>query len=213
MTAVDDFGLAEAIRALARAHLSGVLDEPARTEVAELITRAEAMIRTEGAPRVRWYEADAGATAMRSRHRELSPFSGATNAAAPPMVIDAATGPDERPELVGRVRLDRTREGPPRSVHGGVMAGLFDELLGAAQRLGGSPGGVTGRLTVRYRRPTPIDEELELRAWVTDTRSRRVTARAECRVVGPDGPGPVTAEADAVFVVVDFDRMARGAPS
>ncbi|MEZ5165314.1 MAG: hotdog domain-containing protein [Acidimicrobiales bacterium] len=43
----------------------------------------------------------------------------------------------------------------PGAVHGGVLAGLFDELMGGALRLGGALAGVTGRLTVRYRRPTP----------------------------------------------------------
>jgi acyl-CoA thioesterase FadM len=86
---------------------------------------------------------------------------------------------------------------------------MFDELLGAAQRLGGSLGGVTARLTVRYRRPTPIEEDLELRAWVAEERSRRIVVKGECRVAEGDGrsDGPVTAEAEAIFLKVDFEGM------
>ena len=39
--------------------------------------------------------------------------------------------------------VSRDCGGASESVHGGVMAGLFDELMGAAQSLTGRPGGVT----------------------------------------------------------------------
>jgi len=106
------------------------------------------------------------------------------------------------PALVGRVNIDRLREGPPHTVHGGVVAGLFDEILGAAQRLSGGFGGVTGRLVVRYRKPTPLSDDLEFRAWIHDDRSRRLVMRADCRV-----GGVVTAESEAVFLRVDFAGM------
>ena len=89
------------------------------------------------------------------------------------------------------------REGPPANVHGGIIAGLFDEVMGAATRLSGRAGAVTGRLTVRYRSGTPLDEDLEFRAWIGDERTRRVIIKADCRAVGSES---VTAEAEAVFV-------------
>ena len=60
------------------------------------------------------------------------------------------------------------------------MAGLFDELMGAAQSLTGRPGGVTGRLTIRYRDLTPLDTDLVFRCWVERDRGMRVDMRAEC---------------------------------
>ena len=45
-------------------------------------------------------------------------------------------------------------EGPPGYVHGGCVALAFDELLGMVNVLNGL-GGLTGKLTVRYRRPDP----------------------------------------------------------
>ena len=142
----------------------------------------------------------------RAHHRELSTFSGSLNPVAPPMTIRAGELDDGRPALIGAVRLDRLREGPPRSAHGGVLAGLFDELLGGGQRLNGGSPGMTGRLTVRYRRPTPLDADLELRAWIDDERTRRVTVRGDCTVVG-DRTRRVTAEAEAVFLRVDLARL------
>ena len=39
--------------------------------------------------------------------------------------------------------------------HGGYVAAAFDEVLGLAQDLGGQSG-MTGTLTIKYRRPTPL---------------------------------------------------------
>ncbi len=198
--------IAEAIRELGRIHHAASVDDATRQAAFAHLDAARELL-ADGEPRLRWYEVDPDdPEATRGRNRDLSAFSGAVNAIAPPMVISTDESVDGRPELVGRVRIDRTREGPPHSVHGGVIAGMFDELLGAGQRLTGSRGGVTGRLTVRFRRPTPIDEDLELRAWVADERTRRIVVKAECRVAGDEGRavGPVTAEAEAVFLKVDF---------
>ena len=52
-------------------------------------------------------------------------------------------------------------EGPPTCVHGGVIAELFDELLGMSNILVGQ-GAMTGTLKIRYRRPTPLLAPLEL---------------------------------------------------
>ena len=81
------------------------------------------------------------------------------------------------------------------------MAGLFDELMGAAQSLTGRPGGVTGRLTIRYRDLTPLDTDLVFRCWVERDRG---CARHASRVRAADTldtDAPVrTAEAEAIFV-------------
>jgi acyl-coenzyme A thioesterase PaaI-like protein len=168
---------------------------------------AEARAALDGAPRVRWYEVDGDvdeATRRRltEEHREHSLYRGAANPLAPPLTVATATRDDGTPIVVGAVRLDRSREGPPRSVHGGLVAGLFDDLLGGTLALAGAPASVTGRLTVRYRRPTPIDTDLEFEAWVDHQRGRRLTARALCRA-----GGTVTAEAEALFIGVDLQRL------
>lgn len=196
----DDSGLVEAIRRVALAAHSRTLGAPDRHRVLEHLAAAERLL-TGGEPRRRWYEASADEA--RTSNRQLSAWSGALNPVAPPMVITDSVRPDGRSSVVGAVRLDRLREGPPRSVHGGVLAGLFDEILGAGQRLAvNGPGGMTVHLRIRYRRPTPIDEDLEFSAWIHDERSRRIAVRAECRVVGPGGR--ITAEAEALFLRVDF---------
>ena len=198
-----DRELADAIRLVAVRHHQASVEDETRTEATDHLLAA-ADILAEGEPRLRWYEVDSPqAGASRARNRELSAWSGALNVAAPPMTMELAQRDDGTPVMRGRVRLDRLREGPPKSAHGGVVAGLFDEILSAAQRLDGRPGGVTGRLVVRYRSRTPIDEELEFEAWIHDDRLRRITVRAHCRA-----GGEITAEAEGLFV-----RAQPGRPS
>jgi hypothetical protein len=198
-----------AIRELGRiAH--AIESSPAVREEALALVDAARDLLGRGEPRRRWYELDEGHTdSTRARNRELSTFSGSLNPVAPPMTIRTGTLDDGRPALIGSVRLDRLREGPPHAVHGGVLAGLFDELLGGGQRLDGGPPGMTGRLTIRYRRPTPLDADLELRVWIHDERKRRVTVRGDCIVAGDAGTGQVTADAEAIFLRVDFEQMSE----
>jgi acyl-coenzyme A thioesterase PaaI-like protein len=68
-------------------------------------------------------------------------------------------------------------EGPPGHVHGGLVAAMFDELLGFAQL---SPG-FTAYLHVNYRKPTPLNTPLSLTAWVESIERRKRVVRGECR--------------------------------
>jgi acyl-coenzyme A thioesterase PaaI-like protein len=85
-------------------------------------------------------------------------------------------------------------EGPPSFVHGGVIALMFDELLGVANIANGCPG-MTGTLTIKYRRPTPLFLPLRWTAWVDRVEGRRIRSRAEVHV-GDE----LCAEADGIFV-------------
>jgi acyl-coenzyme A thioesterase PaaI-like protein len=85
-------------------------------------------------------------------------------------------------------------EGPPGFVHGGWVACAFDEVLGIANISSGNPG-MTGRLIVHYRRPTPLFREIRVRAWVDRLEGRRIMSRAEMY----DGD-TLTAEAEGLFV-------------
>jgi len=94
----------------------------------------------------------------------------------------------------GRGTFGAAYEGPPGFVHGGWIACAFDEMLGIANIAAGNPG-MTARLTVHYRRPTPLFRELRFRAWVDRVEGRRIMSRAEVW----DGD-VLTAEADGIFV-------------
>jgi hypothetical protein len=70
---------------------------------------------------------------------------------------------------------------------------MFDELLGAANFAAGHPG-MTGTLTVRFRKPTPLQTLLRLEARCTGSRGRKITAWG-----GMYLGDVLTAEAQGVF--------------
>jgi len=114
------------------------------------------------------------------------------------MTIEQVAGPEGIPAVRARLRLGPAHEGPPRGVHGGVVAALFDELLGHAQMVH-PVRALTATLTVRYRAVTPIDEDLELYAQIVHQSGRRWAGRATC-----SAGGAITAEATGLFVGVDL---------
>ena len=134
-------------------------------------------------------------------HFPTSPMIGYANPISPPVEVWAVLGQDGQREIRGRVTFDYPFEGPPTCVHGGVIAELFDELLGLSNILAGK-GAMTGTLTVRYRRPTPLLAPLELAARHTGQDGRKVYAWG-----GLYHEGELTAEAEGVFILVDFGRM------
>jgi acyl-coenzyme A thioesterase PaaI-like protein len=115
---------------------------------------------------------------------------GPLNPIAPP--VEMLIGEDG--VVRGEVTLTEVFNGPPWDLtHGGVVAMIFDELLGVAGITVG--GGFTGRLTVRYRKPTPIGRPLRLEARVVHRQGRKITAHGTMH----DGD-VLTAEAEGLFI-------------
>ena len=75
-------------------------------------------------------------------------------------------------------------EGPPGCVHGGFIAASFDEVLGMTQSMTGHPG-MTGTLTIRYRRPTPLHAEIRFEAELDRVEGRKIFTVG--RSFDPDG--------------------------
>jgi len=98
-----------------------------------------------------------------------SPVIGFANPVAPPVMVHAENG-----EIRGTAFFDYQYEGPPTCVHGGVIALVFDEILGAANILAGAPA-MTGTLTITYRKPTPLRTPLRLEGRCLGRQGRKVT--------------------------------------
>ena len=130
--------------------------------------------------------------------RDASPMSGRTNAVAAPMTMSV----DADGVVTGEITFGWGYEGPPGHVHGGFVAAAFDEVLGIAQATEGDAG-MTGTISVRYQRPTPLNVPLRFVARHGGAEGRRITAVAE--LLDPDDN--VLATSEAVFVSVDFDRF------
>jgi uncharacterized protein (TIGR00369 family) len=68
-------------------------------------------------------------------------------------------------------------------VHGGIISTLLDEIsIYACRKI--SLRGVTAEIDVKFRKPVPIDTELELKAKVTEIRRKMVSVQAELLVDG-----------------------------
>ncbi len=131
-----------------------------------------------------------------------SPIIGFANPIAPPVEVWTVQGEDGHPEIRGRVTYNHMYEGPPNCVHGGVIAELFDELMGIATVIAEKPA-MTGTLTVRYRKPTPLLAPLDLVGRVVSSSGRKVHAWS---AIYHDGV--LVAEADGLFI-----EARRTAPS
>jgi acyl-coenzyme A thioesterase PaaI-like protein len=122
---------------------------------------------------------------------------GLRNPAAPPLEIDH----DDEGNAWSDFHLGAAYEGPPGLVHGGVSAMILDQMLGEAAGAGGKPG-MTGTLTLRYRRPTPLGD-LRAEAWIDRSEGFKTWARGH--IIGPEGP---TVEAEGLFVLPRWAREA-----
>ena len=82
--------------------------------------------------------------------------------------------------------------------HGGIVSTLLDEAMGGYLVALGEKA-VTGRLSVRYRHPTPIGERLRIEGKIDSRRGRFVKMRANVALAD----GTVTVEGTAEMAVVE----------
>jgi len=98
-------------------------------------------------------------------------------------------------DCVTRLHVKPELSGWRGLLHGGVLAAALDEVMGTAvwkERL----WAMTGRFTVRYRRPVRVGEDLDLRGRIEKVGSRILRTTAEAR--RPDGT--LVADADALYI-------------
>ncbi|GAB5452348.1 MAG: hypothetical protein Hals2KO_26760 [Halioglobus sp.] len=120
---------------------------------------------------------------------ELNPLAGLSNPLAPPVNMWF-----EGEIAHARCTCGWAYEGPPGSVHGGIVSAIFDQFLGMAQLLGKQPG-MTGYLHVNYHNRTPLNTELKLVGEYVRVEGRKTVIRGE--MFADD---VMTASAEALFV-------------
>jgi acyl-coenzyme A thioesterase PaaI-like protein len=118
------------------------------------------------------------------------PVTGPENAIAPPLHLVG----QEDGSIAGRVTLGLPYQGPPGCVHGGVSAMLLDHTLGVANHWAGDSG-MTGTLTLRYHRPTPLFEELVVTSRQVSVDGRKIRTTGEITA-----GGEVCVSADGLFI-------------
>ncbi len=107
----------------------------------------------------------------------------------------------EGDEAVAEVTLGPAFEGAPGRSHGGIVAALFDDLLGYLLVLDHTPA-FTGELIVRYLAPTPIEQPLTIRGRAVRREGRKLWTSGEASV-----EGNIVATAEALFILVDASRL------
>ena len=132
--------------------------------------------------------------AFTSNFLDRSPFMGLMNPLAPPMTAWLEKKETEHGEIHGKVVFSEPYEGPPGHVHGGYIAAVFDEVLGQTQSLSGRPG-MTGKLSVSYRSPTPLFRELRLKGWIEKIDGRKIFTHGTLH-----HGDTLCAEADGLFI-------------
>ena len=190
--------IAEAVRELIDAVMTTEADPDVLLRVAD---EAERLAEELGARR------DRGAGYLPRSHGDYlprSPVVGDASPLAPRIDWDLADDAlDGHRGVVAHGTFGAPYEGPPGYVHGGMIALAFDEMLGIANIAAEHPG-MTARLIVHYRKPTPLFHELEFRGAVHRVEGRRIMSRAEMW----DGE-TLTAEAEGLFVRPRPERAAE----
>ena len=107
--------------------------------------------------------------------------------------------------VLARFTGDDHHQGYPDRMHGGVITAVLDETIGRAinVRHGDAIWGVTAELTVRFRKPVPLEVELTAVGRIVTENRRLFQGSGEIRL--PDGP--VAAEASGKFIKLEEEQL------
>ncbi len=104
----------------------------------------------------------------------------------------------------GRFLPRKPHQGFPGVTHGGIAAAVLDEAMGWAMYAAGA-WAMTARMEIRYRRPLPLGEEVNVTAKVVRDRGRRLEAEARIE----SSSGEVLAEAKGLFMRMPEETSRR----
>lgn len=113
----------------------------------------------------------------------------------------------ENDELLGIFTPCQEHQGYPGRMHGGIATAAVDETIGRAINIL-EPGtwGVTISLSVRFRKPVPLDREIRALARITGDSSRLFEGTGEILL----DDGTVAVEASGTYMKLPIHRIAEG---
>jgi acyl-coenzyme A thioesterase PaaI-like protein len=95
-------------------------------------------------------------------------------------------------------------EGPPEAVHGGAIAAVLDEAMGAVCWMNGHPV-VGARIAIDYRHLTPLGFSGRVESWIERIDRRKLFIKSRLT----DDRGKVHAEGEALFIELAPEMKAR----
>ena len=190
--------LAQATRQVLQHAATSMADDALVAEAAALVAQAARLL--EGGPHGRTYHGTAEGAVGGTPHGFISysPVTGPLNALASIVELESSEN-----QITAMVTYGDAYEGPPGCLHGGLIAAIFDEVLGFAQALSGAPG-MTGRLEVTYRSPTPLHQPLRVTGRVDGVNGRKIMTSGTIHA-----GDRLCAEAVGTFISVRAERFAE----
>ena len=155
--------------------------------------RAQPSLRDKGGPQ--------GGVAADLPLTERGPISGMSNPLAAPLRPSIDSISSDR--ISAHVVFSSAYEGPKGVVHGGMVLAIFDEVLALAQLPSGTIG-MTGTVSVRLLRPTPIDKRIDFEGGVERVDGKKIHTWARSMA-----NGDVLVEATAICILAKSGE-ARG---
>ena len=181
---------AQAVSDLVHALVGTVTEDDTLREITQLAREATALLDS-AAPRIRTVLDFATVEALRAAGEDTTfltmgdrPVAGPAN----PTAVRVEPRWDDAGAAYADVWFGPAFEAAPGRVHGGMVAAVFDDILGMAMARVRSPGFT------------------EFKAWVEAPNGRKLVVRSEARL-----DGRLLAEADALFILVDPDHFATHA--
>jgi acyl-coenzyme A thioesterase PaaI-like protein len=198
--------VAAGLRLLAAAFVAHEVPDAELMQLATALERITDQVRS-GTPRRRSFAEIAGEAAAAevadgaiAEHFDVCFVTGA----ASPVGLAGAVH-READALVYRTRIPSTFEGMPGFAHGGILAAIFDDIIGMVTGRLHRISAPTVRVDISFRAPVPLDVELEIRASLVSRQGRK------CRVHATATAGnTVYAEADGLLVVLRDDQLTAG---
>lgn len=106
-------------------------------------------------------------------------------------------------EIVALIKPCEHHQGYPGRMHGGIASTILDETIGRAISIGINDNiwGVTLELTVKYKKPVPLTDEIRVVARVVQDNGRSYIGSGE--IILPNGDIAVSAEGRYLKLAID----------
>lgn len=106
--------------------------------------------------------------------------------------------------LIGKAWFGKGAEGPPQNVHGGAVAYVLDEAMGAVGWMNDYPV-VAAKISFEFLKMSPLQIDFDIEASVVKVDAKRI--RVEAALISPNGEVCVRAQGE--FAMLTLKKIER----